>query len=271
MKKVTLFIVLVLILSTVLTAMIPTKMVRLTMINKSDPGTGPGDFAVYMKLQGSDVTNAFYYLTVPAGGRDTPTIKLFTVMSDVYTRDTWQCNNLHSSGTLVVASNLRLTFTQCGEVKLYCRYYVDFNNDGLIDVTGRLVNQKGQFLGHGEFLWKDICGRFVPEASFWGGAIAWGGPLRHQAISKAREYWPWVIEDPNVVWRTWRVAGEPTMEKVTYFPILRWTNGVFPQDLVNNWQRFYLFGGAWSTACAIFFWRSYTWRTPVGCNWYYQY
>ena len=220
MKKVTLLVLVVLVLSTVLMAAIPTKMVRLTIINKSDPETGPGDFAVYMKLTGSAVTNSFYYLTVPAGSRDAPTVKVFTIMQDVYDRETWACNGVRSTGNLVVASNLRLTFTQCGQVKLYCAYY-DVN-----DV----------------FLGKDICGRFVP-----------------------------VNADHLRTTRTWRPSGEPTMEKVTYFRILRWTNGQFPQDLVKNWNLFYLVGGWWTTGCTTFFWRSYTWKTPVGCNWYYQY
>jgi hypothetical protein len=107
MKKVSLLILLVIVLSTVLMAAVPTKMARLTIINKSD-----GD--VYMKLTGSSVTEAFYYLTVPTGSRDEPTVKIFTVMQDVYSRETWACNGFRTTGQLVVSSNLRLTFTPCG-------------------------------------------------------------------------------------------------------------------------------------------------------------
>jgi hypothetical protein len=106
MKKVSLLILLVVIFSTVLMAAVPTKMARLTIINKSD-------FDVYMQLTGSDVTEAFYYLTVPTGSRDEPTVKIFTVMQDVYSRQTWQCDGYLSTGQLVVSSNLRLTFTPC--------------------------------------------------------------------------------------------------------------------------------------------------------------
>jgi len=110
MKKVSLLVLLAIVASTLMMAAIPTTMVRLTMINKSG-------FDVYMKLEGSAVTEAFYYLTVPSGDRDVPTIKVFTVMVDVYKRTTWQCNGLQSSGNLLVDGNIRLTFTPCSEVE----------------------------------------------------------------------------------------------------------------------------------------------------------
>lgn len=232
MKKVSLFILLVIVLSTVLMAAVPTKMVRLTIINKSDPLVDSGDYAVYMKLTGSSVTDAFYYLTVPAGSRDEPTVKVFTVMSDVYDRETWQCNGVRSAGVLVVAGNMRLTFTQCGEVKLICRYWNDANDDGVLAAA--------------EFVGSDICGRFTPTDF----GLTW---------------------DTWVTGRTWRLAGEPRMEKVTYFRILRNTISGFPYDLATDWSLAYLWGGQWTTGCATYFWRSYTWRTPVGCEWFYQY
>ena len=108
MKKVSLLILLVIVLSTVMMAAIPTKMMRLTIINKSG-------YDVYMQLQGSAVTEAFYYLTVPSGTRDEPMVKVFTVMSDAYDRTTWQCNGLRSRGSLVMDGNIRLTFLPCGE------------------------------------------------------------------------------------------------------------------------------------------------------------
>ena len=107
MKKLSLLILLVIVAS-LLVAAIPTKMMRLTIINKSG-------YDVYMKLEGSAVTEAYYYLTVPAGDRDEPTVKVFTVMSDAYTRTTWQCDGLKSDGYLVVDGNIRLTFVPCGE------------------------------------------------------------------------------------------------------------------------------------------------------------
>ena len=107
MKKLSMLILLVIVAS-LLVAAIPTKMMRLTIINKSG-------YDVYMKLEGSPVTDAYYYLTVPAGDRDEPVIKVFTVMSDMYARTTWQCNGLENSGNLVVDGNIRLTFLPCGE------------------------------------------------------------------------------------------------------------------------------------------------------------
>jgi hypothetical protein len=104
MKKVSLLILLVIVLSTVLMAAVPTKMSRLTIINKSE-------YDVYMKLTGSDVTEAFYYLTIPTGDKDSPTVKIFTVMQDLYDRETWQCDGYLSTGQLFVTGNLRLTFT----------------------------------------------------------------------------------------------------------------------------------------------------------------
>jgi predicted small secreted protein len=59
MKKLTLLILLVLVAS-LLVAAIPTKTVRLVIINKSS-------YDVYMKLEGSALTGGFYYLTIPAG------------------------------------------------------------------------------------------------------------------------------------------------------------------------------------------------------------
>ena len=108
MKKVSLLILLVIVLSTVMMAAIPTKMMRLTIINKSG-------FDVFMKLTGSNLTGAFYYLTVPSGDRDTPMVKVFTVMQDAYDRETWQCDGVRSTGVLLVDSNIRLTFIPCGQ------------------------------------------------------------------------------------------------------------------------------------------------------------
>ena len=123
MKKVSLLILLVIVLSTVLMAAVPTKMTRLTIINKSG-------YDVYLKLEGSSVTEAFYYLTIPAGDQDEPSVKVFTVMADLYDRTTWQCDGVQSSGKLAVTGNIRLTFTPCGKfLNLTLRYIVD-NGDG---------------------------------------------------------------------------------------------------------------------------------------------
>jgi len=117
MKKLSVLILLVIVAS-LLVAAIPTKMMRLTIINKSG-------YDVYMKLEGSAVTDAYYYLTVPSGDRDEPVIKVFTVMSDVYSRTTWQCGGLESSGDLVVDQQIRLTFLPCGEAQCAVGFYKD--------------------------------------------------------------------------------------------------------------------------------------------------
>lgn len=129
MKKVSLLILLVIVLSTVLMAAVPTKVVRLTIINKSD-------FDVYMKLEGSAVTEAFYYLTIPAGSQDEPVVKVFTVMSDLYSRTTWQCDGVQSSGSLAMTGNIRLTFTPCGKFLSVRPVWIG----DYIDDEGNLVN-----------------------------------------------------------------------------------------------------------------------------------
>ncbi len=91
MKKVSLLVLLAILASTLLMAAIPTAMVRLTIINKSG-------YDVYMKLEGSSATEQFYYLTIPAGDKSSPEVKVFTVMSDIYKRTTWQCDGVQSSG-----------------------------------------------------------------------------------------------------------------------------------------------------------------------------
>ena len=152
MKKVSLLVLLAILASTLLMAAIPTTIVRLTIINKSG-------YDVYMKLEGSAVTQSFYYLTVPSGTRDTPTVKVFTIMADLYQRTTWQCNGAKSTGTLIVNGNLRLTFTPCGE-----------------------------------------------RACSW--------------VATTQQFWGCNKDIPVTVETTHRFAGEPRMEKVTYFKYL---------------------------------------------------
>ncbi len=195
MKKVSLLILLVIVLSTVLMAAVPTKMLRLTIINKSD-------YDVYMQLEGSAVTEAFYYLTVPSGSRDEPTVKVFTILTDVYKRTTWQCDGVKSSGTLVADGNLRLTFLPCGEFQ--CSF------------TGLTTLQ------------------------FWG-----------------------CEGDPVLVTGTNYRQGEPRMEKVTYWKYLRYG--------IPSWASADLYNGFWNFGCFTWYWRSRTYKLPVGCWFRYQY
>lgn len=240
MKKVSLLILVVLVLSTVMMAAIPTKMVRLTIINKSDPLTGAGDFAVYMKLTGSAVTNAFYYLTVPTGSRDNPTVKVFTIMQDVYSRETWQCNGVKSSGTLVVDGNLRLTFVPCGQFA--CSY------------TMYTVQLLGCFYRLGPVYRAWATNPHNPYPACLADPTS--------AACKAIYY----LNFGTLVGTTHRYAGEPRMEKVTYFKYL--TNA--PIFLVGG-NNLYLQTGFWNFGCFTFAWRIRTYRLPYGCAWRYQY
>ena len=196
MKKVSLLILLVIFASTLMMAAIPTKMVRLTVINKSG-------FDVYLKLEGSPVSDAYYYLTIPAGDRDQPTVKVFTIVSDIYDRTTWLCNGLQSKGNMIVDGNIRLTFTPCGE-----------------------------------FNW---CG------AFWLGQT-WTKKCNGETYNVK-------------VWH--RYAGEPRMEKVTYFKYLSYGT--------PYWIDAYLYNGWWNFGCGTWYYRLRTYRLPYGCQWRYQY
>ena len=204
MKKVSMLVLLAIVASTLLMAAIPTAVVRLTMINKSGED-------VYMKLEGSALTGQFYYLTVPAGTRGTPTVKVFTIMSDLYQRTTWQCG-VKSAGTLLVDGNIRLTFTPCGEKA--CTWYYD------------------HVFGMG-------C-----------------------------------KNEPTLV-RTWhRYAGEPRMEKVTYFKYLATYEGWWRVDNAGGWAFWnssYLYAGWWNFGCGVWAFRIRTYQLPYGCAWRYQY
>ena len=119
MKKVMLLVLTVMLISAFLMASGPSlRIVRLTIINKSGN-------EVMMKLEGSDIGKQFYYLTVPAGTKTFPNVSSFTVLEDIYSRTTWygegkyaQCVGTSSSGQLVMASNVRLTFTDCYTVPM---------------------------------------------------------------------------------------------------------------------------------------------------------
>jgi hypothetical protein len=202
MKKVSLLVLLAIVASTLLMAAIPTTVVRLTIINKSG-------YDVYMKLEGSKITEAYYYLTVPSGTRDEPYVKIFTIMSDLYTRTTWQCGGVQSSGTLIVDGNIRLTFTPCGE---------------------------------------KACG--------W--------------TNEHYEWWGCNKDELTLVETAHRFAGEPRMEKVTYFKYLT----IYPDVKILGWNSAYLAyiqGGFWNFGCGTWAWRIRSYRLPYGCAWRYQY
>jgi hypothetical protein len=212
MKKVSMLVLLAILASTLLMAAIPTTIVRLTIINKSG-------YDVYMKLEGSSVTQGFYYLTVPAGDRDVPVVKVFTIMTDLYTRTTWQCNGAKSTGTLIVDGNLRLTFTPCGESSCGRPGGYPFLNNCAT------VNAYKKWVADGS------VGTFVPPIYFYS--------------------------------FTHRYAGEPRMEKVTYFKYLQYDS--------PSWASAYLYTGFWNFGCGTWYYRIRTYRLPYGCAWQYQY
>lgn len=181
MKKVSLLILLVIVLSTMLTAAVPTKMLRLYVINKSD-------FDVFIKLTGSEVTDAFYYLTIPTGSADNPTVKVFTVLSDVYDRETWACNGVRSAGILIMSSNTRLVFTPCGKMSA-CTYLSSRWN---LDCVTR---HRDVYLAWAE----DNCDDPTARACLQ----AYVETVGVEVLFRHRE------------------AGEPTMEKVAYFRYLQ--------------------------------------------------
>ncbi len=99
MKKLNLLIIAALLASALLVAATPAKLVRLEVINQTDDN-------VYIKLTG-ELTEAFYYLTIPAGET-----KTFTVLTDSYKRETWACD-YKTKGRLVMTGNVRLNFVPC--------------------------------------------------------------------------------------------------------------------------------------------------------------
>ena len=115
MKKLNLLLIVALLASALLAAN-PAKLVRLDVINKS------GD-VIYMKLEG-ELTDSFYYLTIPADE-----VKSFTILSDYYTRTTWACDGLKSSGKLIVTGNIRLTFVPCYTIPMTWKWF-DMDGDG---------------------------------------------------------------------------------------------------------------------------------------------
>ena len=128
MKKVMLLVLTVMLISSFLMASGPSlKVVRLVVINKSGN-------EVMIKLEGSELGNQFYYLTVAAGTKTWPEVQVFTILEDIYKRSTWygegkyaQCVGTSSSGQLVADRNIRLTFTPCFTVPLRT---IGFNADG---------------------------------------------------------------------------------------------------------------------------------------------
>lgn len=140
MKKLNLLIVVALLASALLMAATPAKLVRLEVINQ----TGA---PIYIKLEGQ-LTEAFYYLTIPADETMT-----FTVLTDSYKRTTWACD-YQTSGRLVMTGNIRLNFVPCNvmpmkwvPLQICDQYgvcvpvYEPGKNEELVPVVVRVVNK----------------------------------------------------------------------------------------------------------------------------------
>ena len=145
MKKVILLVLTVMLVSAFLMASGPSlRMVRLEVINKSGN-------EVMIKLEGSDVGKQFYYLTIPAGSKDWPTVEVFTVLEDVYKRTTWYgegdnptCVGLSSTGWLVMDRNNRLVFTTCYSVPKRAIRTWDLQADGTYNWGIHQVTNAGE-------------------------------------------------------------------------------------------------------------------------------
>jgi len=229
MKKVSLFVLLAILASTLLAA-IPTTMVRLVIVNKSG-------YDVFMKLEGSPVTDGFYYLTVPSGTRDAPTVKVFTLMSDLYTRTTWQCGGLKSSGTLMVSGNLRLTFTPCGEKMDRCAYWQPW--------------EKWQCSG--DWVWSGGALRpvmeLVPAAGWY--RYKFHGTIGERRMEKVT-YFKYLSKYANP-WAVKMGGGYVANPSTLYLAIAN------------------LYAGYWNFGCFTWAYRLRTWKTPYGCFFAYQY
>ena len=125
MKKLNLLIVVALLVSALLMAATPAKLVRLEVINQTEA-------PIYIKLTG-ELTDAFYYLTIPADE-----VMTFTVLTDDYKRETWACD-YKTSGRLVMTGNVRLNFVPCNTLPMRTVWGVDLVTG--LPILVRVVNQ----------------------------------------------------------------------------------------------------------------------------------
>jgi hypothetical protein len=130
LKKVILLILAVLLVSVFLTAADhPPNLLRLTVINKSGN-------EVYLRLQSETKSGGFYYLTIPAGTKESPKVEVFTVVEDIYYRTTWYgpgdyalCQGMKDAGQLTMDRNNRLVFLPCYAIPMRKVSMFDFDFD----------------------------------------------------------------------------------------------------------------------------------------------
>jgi hypothetical protein len=211
MKKVMLLVLTVMLISAFLMASGPSlRIVRLTIINKSGND-------VMMKLEGSDIGKQFYYLTVPAGTKTFPNVSSFTVLEDIYSRTTWygegkyaQCVGTSSSGQLVMASNVRLTFTDC--------YTVPRRNTGSAAAPVWAVNNGEPTMEKVVFYQTVVLSSGIQKTKWAGDGdwSPWGSSLNvYWKRGCGNEGWAWYISSKRVPTRglcQWRYLYDKTHE-----------------------------------------------------------
>lgn len=166
MKKVTMLLLVVLLASMLLMAQAPMRLVRVTVINKSG-------HTIFMKLTGIQ-SDQFYYLTVPKGTKSSPEVTDYTLVQDVYERETWygpgdsECEGWKTSGQLFVTKQLKLTFVPCGTVPV--------RRVGIDPVTGNWLYA----VNYGEPSWGEKISYFKWTAAAGNGcfAIVWSASFK---------------------------------------------------------------------------------------------
>ncbi len=112
-KKMTLILAF-LVLASISAGALPTRLVRLKIINKSGRG-------IELSLSGKNL-EYFYYLRIPAGNRLMPAEQIFTIVPDTYAStlyyvELWdpvygyQCSS--KSQTLDISRNVEVTVLEC--------------------------------------------------------------------------------------------------------------------------------------------------------------
>ena len=100
---------LLLVLSLTLLAQAPSRIVRLTVFNKSH-------YELFIELKGQ-AQKGFYYLRVNGSEGNETTIRVYTVLADRYTVRAWYVyNNLRQcsgDSTLNAMHNVRMIFPEC--------------------------------------------------------------------------------------------------------------------------------------------------------------
>ena len=100
---------LLLVLSLTLLAQAPGRIVRLTVVNKSQ-------YELYIELKGQ-TQKGFYYLRVDSNGSIGETIREFTVLADRYNVRAWYVDNnfrqCSGGSTLNATHSVRMIFPEC--------------------------------------------------------------------------------------------------------------------------------------------------------------